>query len=320
MPHSGDQQLLLIDTDPGVDDALAIMLALSSPCKVLAITCVSGNVELPHVYTNALRILNYCGKLEIPVYQGCRRPLVTSPMNAVCIHGKDGLGGVSERYPLPADGTFERQSEHASQALVSLARKHAGAVTLVALAPLTNLAVASRLDPEFFANLKQLVIMGGTCDGIGNVTASGEFNFVCDPEATRVVLTEASEKILLVPYETCIRHYLDWDWCTEWVNMNTHKSRMVRDVSEGMMRRLRDTLKLPGFSCCDLLAMATVVNPGVVLKTEAYPAWLELHGTSTRGTLIVDKRPGMKGTKPNIAFALQLDTNVLKQMYTQMVR
>ncbi|KAH7956832.1 hypothetical protein HPB52_012830 [Rhipicephalus sanguineus] len=130
--------------------------------------------------------------------------------------------------------------------------------------------------------------------GIGNVTASGEFNFVCDPEATRVVLTEASEKIQLVPYETCIRHYLDWDWCTEWVNMNTHKSRMVRDVSEGMMRRLRDTLKLPGFSCCDLLAMATVVNPGV--------------------------RPGMKGTKPNISFVLQLDTNVLKEMYTQMVR
>ncbi|KAL1418550.1 hypothetical protein MTO96_005589 [Rhipicephalus appendiculatus] len=233
MPDNCDQQLLVIDTDPGVDDALAIMLALSSPCKVLAFTCVSGNVELPLVYTNLMRILNYCGKLEIPVYQGCRKPLVTSPMNAVCIHGKDGLGGVSERYPLPADGTFERQSEHASQALVSLARKHAGALTLVALAPLTNLAVASRLDPEFFANLKQLVIMGGTCDGIGNVTASGEFNFVCDPEATRVVLTEASEKIQLVPYETCIRHYLDWDWCTNWVNMNTHKSRMVRDVSEG---------------------------------------------------------------------------------------
>lgn len=86
------------------------------------------------------------------------------------------------------------------------------------------------------------------------------------------------------------------------------------------MRRLRDTLKLPGFSCCDLLAMATVVNPGVVLKTEAYPAWLELHGTSTRGTLIVDKRPGMKGAKPNIPFVLQLDTNVLKEMYTHMVR
>lgn len=320
MPDSGDQQLLIIDTDAGVDDALAILLALSSPCKILAITCVSGNVQLSNVYTNVLRILNHCGRLEVPVYQGCRRPLVTTPMNAVSIHGKDGLGGAAERYPLPADGAFHRRNEHASQALVSLAHKHVGAATLVTLGPLTNLAVAGRLDPDFFANLKEIVVMGGTCDGIGNVTASGEFNFVCDPEATRVVLSEASEKIRLVPYETCIRHCIDWDWYTDWVSKDTHKSRMVRDISEGMMLRMRDVLKLPGFYSCDLLAMATVVDPGVVLKTESYPAWLELHGTSTRGALIVDKRPGLKGTKPNIHFVLQLDTAALKEMYTRMVR
>lgn len=320
MPGIGEQPVLLIDTDAGVDDALAIMLALSTPCKVLAITCVSGNVALPCVYSNVLRLLNHCGRLEVPVYQGCWRPLVTAPINAVSFHGPDGLGGVADRFPLPGDEAFQRRTEHASQALVTLARKHAGAATLVSLGPLTNLAVAGRLDPDFFSNLKQLVIMGGTCDGIGNVTASGEFNFVCDPEATRVVLSEASDKIRLVPYETCIRHCLDWTWYNSWVAMDTHKSRMVRDICADSSRRIRDVIKLPGFYSCDLLAMATVVNPTVVLKTETYPAWLELHGTSTRGTLIVDKRPGLKGNKPSIQFVLQLDTEALKEMYTKMLR
>ncbi|XP_077507581.1 uncharacterized protein LOC144118538 isoform X2 [Amblyomma americanum] len=320
MPCSEEQPVLLIDTDVGVDDALALMLALSTPCKILAITCVSGNVELPYVYSNVLRLLHLCGRLEVPVYQGCQRPLVAAPMNAAIIHGQDGLGGVADRFPLPDDKAFERRSEHASQALVTLARKHAGAVTLVALGPLTNLAVAARLDPDFFSNFKQIVIMGGTCDGIGNVTASGEFNFVCDPEATRVVLTEASDKIQLVPYETCIRHSLDWTWYSSWLAIDTPKSRMVRDICGDVSRRMRDVLKLPGFYSCDLLAMATVLNPAVVLKTEMYPAWLELHGTSTRGTLIVDKRPGLKGNKPSILFVLQLDTDALKEMYTRMLR
>ncbi|XP_049521033.1 uncharacterized protein LOC119446633 isoform X2 [Dermacentor silvarum] len=183
MPDSGDQQLLIIDTDAGVDDALAILLALSSPCKILAITCVSGNVQLSNVYTNVLRILNHCGRLEVPVYQGCRRPLVTTPMNAVSIHGKDGLGGAAERYPLPTDGAFHRRNEHASQALVSLAHKHVGAATLVTLGPLTNLAVAGRLDPDFFANLKEIVVMGGTCDGL--VHRLGEQGHAQEPHGAR---------------------------------------------------------------------------------------------------------------------------------------
>lgn len=318
-----DEELIIVDTDVGVDDALALLLAMANParCKVLAITCVGGNTELPRVYTNTLRILNYCKQLQIPVYQGCGRPLVQKPTTCHVYHGHDGLGGIAEQLPLP-DDDLEPPIEHASIAMAALARAHPGAITLLAVGPLTNVALAQRLDPGFLGGLKQLVIMGGTIDARGNETATGEFNFTWDPEAASVVLNEAECDTKLLTYEPCLDHALDWAWFDQWVSTDTPKAQLVKAITEYSSQRQRELLHRPGFSCCDLLAMATVIQPSLVTRCESFPAWVELHGATTRGMLVVDRRPSLKwhhGHPPHMQFLLGFDVDALKELYRQML-
>ncbi|XP_037513135.1 LOW QUALITY PROTEIN: inosine-uridine preferring nucleoside hydrolase-like [Rhipicephalus sanguineus] len=317
------ERTLIIDTDVGVDDALAILLALANPakCKVLAITCVAGNVELSRVYTNVLRILNHCKKLQIPVYQGCNRPLVQKTMHCTVFHGQDGLGGASEKWPLPTDD-MEPPKEHASVAMVDMVQKHPGALTLVAIGPLTNVALAQRLDPTFLSNLKELVIMGGTFEGRGNETATGEFNFTCDPEAASVVLSEAECNTRIVTYEPCKDHILDWDWFENWVGGPSLTAQLVRAITEHPAQRQREVLQREGFMSCDLIAMASVLEPSLVTRCERHPAWVELHGTTTRGMLVVDRRPSIKwhhGKPPHVEFLLRFNIDGLKKLYAQML-
>lgn len=317
------EQLLIIDTDVGIDDALALMLALSNPdkCKILAITCVAGNVELSKVYTNVLRILNYCKKLQIPVYQGCSRPLVQKGIHCTVFHGQDGLGGASEKLPMPTDD-LEPPKEHASVAMVELVQKHPGALTLVALGPLTNVALAQRLDTTFLSNLKELVIMGGTFEGRGNETPTGEFNFTCDPEAASVVLNEVDCKARIVTYEPCQDHLLDWDWFETWVGGPSKTAQLVRAMTEHPAQRQREVLQRQGFMSCDLLAMASVLSPALIMHRERFPAWVELHGATTRGMLVVDRRPSIKwhhGKQPNVEFLLRFNMEGLKDLYARML-
>ncbi|KAH8039227.1 hypothetical protein HPB51_005473 [Rhipicephalus microplus] len=272
------EKTLIIDTDVGVDDALAILLALANPakCKVLAITCVAGNVELSKVYTNVLRILNHRKQLQIPVYQGCNRPLVQKTMHCTVFHGQDGLGGASDKWLLPTDD-LDTPLEHASVAMVDMVQKHPGALTLVALGPLTNVALAQRLDPTFLSNLKELVIMGGTFEGRGNETPTGEFNFTFDPEAASVVLSEAECKTRIVTYEPCQDHVLDWDWFENWVGGPSTTAQLVRAMTEHPAQRQREVLQRQGFMSCDLITMASVLEPSLVTQSERHPAWVELH-------------------------------------------
>ena len=152
----------IIDTDPGVDDAHAILLALAHPdVQVEAITTVNGNVNLNHTTANALKILDVADK-NIPVYRGCDRPLVNRPANADFVHGADGLGDCD----IPTSRK-QVQSEHAVHALTRLANENPSEFTLVAIGPLTNVAVALSIDPDLPKKYKQLVIMGGATFIIG---------------------------------------------------------------------------------------------------------------------------------------------------------
>jgi purine nucleosidase len=175
-------QRIIIDSDPGVDDALAILLALRSPeLKVEAITPVCGNVPLELTLPNALRLVEIAGRTDVPVAAGASHPLVRRLVTAKYVHGNNGLGGVD--FPAP---TTKPSRETANEIIRRIVRESPGEITIVAVGPLTNIATVLRSDPELAGMIRSIAIMGGSLSG-GNITPSAEFNFYVDPEAARIV-------------------------------------------------------------------------------------------------------------------------------------
>ena len=176
-------QPIILDCDPGQDDAIAILLALASPeLEPLAITTVGGNVPLPLTERNARRILALAGRSDVPVYAGCDRPLVRPLETAEYVHGESGLDGAELPEP-----TLPLAAGHAIQAIIDLVMaRPKGSVTLCATGPLTNVAIALRQEPRLAAQLRQIVLMGGAIDH-GNVTPAAEFNIYVDPHAADIV-------------------------------------------------------------------------------------------------------------------------------------
>src|ERR1051326_6059344 len=175
-------QRVIIDTDPGVDDALALLLAMRSPeLKIEGITAVAGNVPLELTLPNALRMVKIAGRTELPVAAGARDPLVRRLVTAAYAHGENGLGGAV--FPEPKTRPIPEPAAHFIRRLV---RKYPGEVTLITIGPLTNVGVALRGDPELAGMVRGLVMMGGSLSG-GNITPAAEFNVYVDPEAARIV-------------------------------------------------------------------------------------------------------------------------------------
>lgn len=190
-----DPRPLLIDCDPGIDDAIALLLAFSmtEALHVTAVTAVAGNVPLANTSRNACRFRGLAGRPEVPVFAGCPRPLVAQPYFATEVHGADGLGGV----PLPGEpGGLAAQ--HGVDAIVEQLAARPG-LAIAAVGPLTNVAVALVKRPDIAERIGKLVIMGGGL-AIGNVTPAAEFNIFADPEAARTVI-EAGLRPVLVPLD-----------------------------------------------------------------------------------------------------------------------
>lgn len=176
---------IIIDTDPGQDDAMAILLALASPeeIEVLGITAVAGNVPLALTQVNARKVCELAGKPDVKVYAGCDRPLDRTLVTAEHVHGKSGLDG-----PDLPDPVMPLQEAHAVDFIIDTLRAaNSGTVTLCALGPLTNLALAFRKAPDIIPRVQEIVIMGGAYFEVGNVTPTAEFNIYVDPHAADIV-------------------------------------------------------------------------------------------------------------------------------------
>ena len=188
---------IIIDTDPGQDDAVAILLALASPeIDVLGITAVAGNVPLRLTEKNARKICELAGKPETKVFSGAIRPMVRQLVTAEEVHGKTGLNG-----PQLAEPTMPLQEQHAVDFIVeTLMREESGTVTLCALGPLTNVAQALNREPKIAPRIKQIVLMGGGFFEGGNVTPTAEFNIYVDPHAADVVL-KSGIPIIMMPLD-----------------------------------------------------------------------------------------------------------------------
>ncbi len=176
---------IIIDTDPGQDDAVAILLALANPdaLDVLGITCVAGNVPLDLTTRNARIICDIAGRKDMAVYAGCARPLKRALVTAEHVHGKTGLDG-----PELFDPETPRSSQHGVDFIIeTLRREPAGSVTLCTLGPLSNIATAFERAPDIIPRVKELIMMGGAYFEVGNITPAAEFNIYVDPEAAEIV-------------------------------------------------------------------------------------------------------------------------------------
>ena len=188
-------QKIIIDTDPGQDDAVAILLALASPedLDVLGITCVAGNVPLPLTSKNARIVCELAGKTDLPVYAGCDRPLGRELVTAEHVHGKTGLDG-----PVLPDPQMPLAEGHAVDFIIdTLRHEPAGAVTLCPLGPLTNIATAFQKAPDVAEKVKQIVLMGGGYFEGGNITPTAEVNIYVDPQAAEIVFKSGVDIVVM---------------------------------------------------------------------------------------------------------------------------
>ena len=292
---------LIIDTDPGVDDAHAILLALAHPdVQVEAITTVSGNVSIDLTTTNALKILDVAEK-DIPVYRGCDRPLIKTPEYAAYVHGADGLGDCG----IPASKR-QVQTEHAVHALVRLANENPGELTLVAIGPLTNLAVALALILSYLTKFKQLVIMGGAIYSKGNAgSLTAEFNIHTDPEAAHIVFS-SWPMLSLLSWETTLAHVFTRQVLNRFFNMGTPRARFFHDTNQKILGFIKDRLGQDMLFAPDGLAVAAAIEPSIVTRSDRKHVSIELHGSLTRGQTVVDWS-NTTGKQPNTEIIHEVD-------------
>lgn len=277
---------LIIDTDPGVDDAFAIaMAALSPEVDLLGVTTVYGNVPLAATTANALRILELCGRPDVPVAAGAARPLVhPHPHRAHYAHGSDGLSGRSATLPAPSRDAV---NAGAVALLVALLEQATEPVTLVPIGPLTNIAVLLAGYPQFKDRIERIVVMGGAIDS-GNVTARAEFNIWSDPEAARRVLVEEDVPCVLVPLDITHRCAVDAGWLEE-LGASGPVGAALHALTPDYLAHYTRVLGWPGMVVHDAVAVAEAIKPGL-LHTQPLPLEVECSFGPARGAVIVDRR------------------------------
>lgn len=275
---------MILDCDPGHDDAIAILLALGSPeIDLLGITTIGGNHSLEKVTYNARALYELAGHPEMPVHAGCMKPLVREAIDAAYIHGETGLDGVE--LPEPSRPLPE---QHAVTWLIETVMSHeAGAITVVATGPLTNIAVAARMEPRIVGRIKEIVLMGGAY-GVGNATPVAEFNILCDPEAAHIVFNETWPLTMIgldVTHQAL---------CTSEVQKTiSSASPKLADAVNGLMDFFRSTYQdqeaFPDPPTHDPCAVAYVIDPALI-PTRRCPIDVELRGELTYGMTVADMR------------------------------
>jgi purine nucleosidase len=299
---------LVIDTDPGVDDAHALMLAAAHPqARIEAVTTVAGNVNLERTTANACLLADML-QLEAAIYRGCGTSLLRPMPDASYFHGQDGLGD-SDYPPSPR----KVQAEHAAQALIRLASESPGELTLVALGPLTNLALATRLDPRLPSKFRRLVCMGGAVRALGNtINPSAEFNFYTDPEAAFIV-SQAWPGLELVPWETVAEHALSVEQVEELLALQSPRAEFFRRITARSLAFIEQMLGERSLFLADAIAMAVAVEPGIVRRSKHHNVRVELAGEHTRGQTTVDWY-GLTGQEPNVHIVMEVDRERLWQL------
>jgi purine nucleosidase len=284
--------MYIIDTDPGLDDAHAIAMATKLlPHDRLVVTTVAGNVGLDAVLDNAAWLLDELAP-SVPLYRGAAGPLVGSAVDAAHIHGADGLGGFPH-----ARGRTAPQREHAAVAIAELARAQAGALHIIALGPLTNLALALALEPALPDLVASVTIMGGSPAQHGNASMNAEYNVYADAHAAEAVFSRM-RRISLLTWDASLstrftRAELDAFWSGPSV-----QARVLRDLAAHRFSADADYASSADFGRADPLAMAVALRPECVASARAHRVHV-VHDTGlAHGVTVVDERDATSDRHP----------------------
>lgn len=273
---SGKPARILIDTDPGVDDALAIFLAIRSPeLQIEGITAVSGNVPLAFTLPNALRLIEIAGRPDIPVAAGAAVPLLRRLVTAAYVHGNNGLGGVE--FPEPK---IKAAPENATDLIRRVVRANPGEITIVAVGPLTNIATVLKADPAIAPMIKSFALMGGSLSG-GNITPAAEFNFYVDPEAARIVF-DSGVPITMVGLDVTHKVLLRDAQVRALEAAQNPVAQAAGKIMRATLARIAPNKDETVVAMHDPLTVASLIDP-TILTLEDYYVQIETAGELTAG-------------------------------------
>lgn len=311
---------IIIDTDTAGDDNLAILLALKQPhWKVEGITIAGGNIRFDQQVENALYTIDLAGKSgHVPVYKGCQTALLhygeMQHRTVEDVHGEDGMGN---SYFPPV--TQRPEEGHAVDFLIDKIHQHPGEITLLCIAPLTNIAMAIKKDPSIVIKIEHIYIMGGTNNALGNITPAAEYNFWVDPEAARIVL-HSGASLTMVGWEMCTRFSIMEDCDHEEIRvLNTEGSAFFTAINRVVMKFNKEVHQLAGTSHPDALLVAVAADEKVMTKSSLYHVDVETQGELTRGYSLVDVNHRL-GRVQNVRVCEEVDRAVFKQMILNVVR
>jgi inosine-uridine nucleoside N-ribohydrolase len=314
---------IIIDTDPGTDDAMAILLALNSPeVKVEALTVVPGNVTASQGLDNALRLVSLAGRCDIPVAEGAQRPLNQKLYTAEFWHGKNGLANID----LPAP-RCKPDPRFAADLIIELVHKYPHQITLVPVGPETNIALAVSKDPSIVPLVKEVIVMGGAISG-GNVTAAAEANIYCDPEAAQIVFNAGWQRLTMVDLDVGDRTLVTHRHISELEKTHGPENDFITGVAKFLIA-LGEKYGYDGVPMYDPLAVGTAIDP-TLLRTRPMRVDVETRGEFTRGETVANRRnnsehyvlvdgrymmQSLDSANPNIQVPVEVDSERFLKMF-----
>ena len=304
---------IIIDTDPGQDDAVAILLALASPeLEVLGLTVVAGNVPLALTAINARKICELAGRRDLRVFAGCDAPIARKLVTAEHVHGKTGLDGIALPEP-----TMPLQDQHAVDFIIQTLREHpAGSVILCPLGPLTNIAVAFQRAPDVVARVAEVVLMGGAYFEVGNITPAAEFNIYVDPEAAAVVF-KSGVPLVVMPLDVTHKALTSRAWVEGMRAMGTEVGRAVASWTDFFERF--DTAKYGsnGAPLHDPCVIAYLLRPDL-FQGRQINVEIEIKGEFTSGMTVADWW-GISGRAANAMFIGSVQSDAFFALLTERI-
>ncbi|PZM61992.1 nucleoside hydrolase [Paenibacillus dendritiformis] len=313
-----EKKRVIIDTDTAGDDTIAILTALHY-FQVEGIMITGGNVQFDQQVENALYTVQVAGKSgQVPVYKGHEGPIMgigqKEHRTVEDVHGKDGMG----------DSFFEKaiqspEKGHAVDFLIEAVHNNPGEIHLIAIAPLTNIAMAIKKDPTIVPKIPHLYIMGGTNNALGNITPSAEYNFYVDPEAAKIVL-HSGIPITMVGWEMCTQYSIMDDNDHEEIEaLGTKGAKFFKDVNKVVMRFNKTVHRLNGTTHPDTLLAAVAADEKMMTKSNLYHVDVETVGELTRGYSLVDINNRLERTR-NVRVCEAIDRDAFKDMLLDVLK